>query len=223
MPSLLMRSRSGTLLEQTCARVVDAQVARGRELGAPWGVSESAYARLDAHQTYQYRLFGVPGLGFKRGLSDDKVVAPYASILAASLRPRVVLENVARLEAMGMLGTYGLFEALDLRPERAPDGRPRTVVRSYMAHHQGMIFVALDNCLHDQIMVDRFHADARVKTGGGAAQRAAARRRARRAGRSPRARTACTRPRPRRRPPPPLRGRRSPTVDPRRSSLAMVA
>ncbi len=165
MPHLLMRSLEGTLLAQTYALVVDAQVAYMDGLGAPWGVSESAYARLDAHHTYQYRSFGVPGLGFKRGLEDDQVVAPYASVLAVSIRPRTVLDNLARLEAMGMLGTYGLFEALDLRPDRAPDGRPHAIVRSYMAHHQGMLLVAIGNCLNHGIMVDRFHSDARVRTG----------------------------------------------------------
>jgi cyclic beta-1,2-glucan synthetase len=165
MPNLLMRSREGTLLAQTCELVVDAQVDYMGGNGAPWGVSESAYARLDAHNTYQYRSFGIPGLGFKRDLEEDLVVTPYASILAVSIRPRTVVENVAKLQAMGMVGTYGLFEALDLRPDRAPDGRPHTVVRSYMAHHQGMLLVALGNLLNDGIMVDRFHADARVETG----------------------------------------------------------
>jgi cyclic beta-1,2-glucan synthetase len=165
MPNLLMRSREGTLLAQTCALVVDTQVAWMEGKSAPWGVSESAYARIDAHHTYQYRSFGVPGLGFKRGLEDDLVVAPYASVLAVSIRPRTVVANLAKLEAMGMLGTYGLFDAIDLRPERVPDGRPYAVVRSYMAHHQGMLLVALDNCLHRDIMIDRFHADALVETG----------------------------------------------------------
>ncbi len=165
MPSLLMRSREGTLLAQTCELVVEAQMAYGEETRAPWGVSESAYARVDAHQTYQYQSFGVPGLGFRRGLEDDRVVAPYASVLGVSIRPRAVLANVARLEKMGMLGTYGLFEAVDMRPERAPDGRPFHVVRSYMAHHQGMLLVAIDNLLNDQVMVERFHADRQVETG----------------------------------------------------------
>jgi cyclic beta-1,2-glucan synthetase len=165
MPNLLMRSREGTLLAQTCALAVDAQVAQMAGKDTPWGVSESAYAHLDSHHTYQYRSFGTPGLGFKRGLEEDQVVAPYASILAVSIRPRTVVDNVAKLEAMGMLGAYGLFEALDLRQDRAPDGRPNAVVRSYMAHHQGMLLVALDNCLNHEIMVDRFHSDALVETG----------------------------------------------------------
>jgi cyclic beta-1,2-glucan synthetase len=166
MPELLMRSREGTLLAQTSDHVVDAQIAYARRRSEPWGVSESAYARLDAGQTYQYRSFGVPGLGFKRGLEDDRVVTPYASVLALGVRPRAVVENLAALDSMGMLGTYGMFEALDFAPERAlPDGGPVTVVRSYMAHHQGMLLVALGNFLNQRSMVDRFHADARVQTG----------------------------------------------------------
>jgi cyclic beta-1,2-glucan synthetase len=173
MPSLLMRSHDGTLLSESCERAVLAQIAYGKQSGTPWGVSESAYARLDAQQTYQYRSFGVPGLGFKRGLEDDLVVAPYASILAVSLQPHAVLENLATLESLGMIGAYGLFEALDLRadrmpdlvPELMPDGRPFAVVRSYMAHHQGMLFVALDNFLNDRAMVRRFHADLSIETG----------------------------------------------------------
>jgi cyclic beta-1,2-glucan synthetase len=165
MPALLMRSRQGTLLARTNAIVVDAQIAYAASRNEPWGISESAYARTDAQQTYQYRSFGVPGLGFKRGLEDDRVVAPYASMLAVSIRPRAVVDNVARLISMGMCGTYGLFEALDLTPERVPEGRPFAIVRSYMAHHQGMLMVALGNVLNDEIMIDRFHSDASVETG----------------------------------------------------------
>ncbi len=105
-----------------------------RRRRAPRGASPSrAYARVDAHHTYQYRSFGVPGLGFKRGLEEDLVVAPYASLLAASIRPRAVLANVARLEAMGMLGTYGLFEAVDMRPERrrGRGARSRSCARTW--------------------------------------------------------------------------------------------
>jgi len=164
MPNLLMRSREGTLLAQTCELVVETQIAYGKQNITPWGISESAYSRLDAHQTYQYQSFGVPGLGFKRGLEDDLVITPYASLLALSIRPRAVLDNIGRLESLGMLGTFGLFEALDLHPERTPPARPFAVVRSYMAHHQGMLLVAIDNFLNDDIMVERFHSDPSVET-----------------------------------------------------------
>ena len=165
MPNLIMRSREGTLLAHTGELVVAAQIAWAKRLDEPWGISESAFARRDASQTYQYRSFGVPGLGFKRGLEEDRVVTPYASALAASIQPRAVAANLATLETLGMRGTYGLFEALDFTPERATEGRPFTIVRSYMAHHQGMLLVALGNLLNARSMVDRFHADPVIATG----------------------------------------------------------
>ena len=169
MPGLLMRSQPGTLLARTSALAVEAQIAYAKQKNEPWGISESAYGRVDADQTYQYRSFGVPGLGFKRGLEEDRVVTPYASLLALAIRPRAVVENVEALEARGMLGTYGLFEALDSTPERqmpdASHGQSFIVVRSYMAHHQGMLLVALGNFLNRRTMVDRFHSDAWVETG----------------------------------------------------------
>jgi cyclic beta-1,2-glucan glucanotransferase len=165
MPTLLMRSQRGTLLAESCDCAVEAQIAYAQRLGGLWGVSESAYDRLDAHQTYQYRSFGVPGLGFKRGLENDRVVAPYASALALSIRPRAVLDNLSKLESMAMIGAYGFFEAVDLHPDRASPGRPVSVVRSYMAHHQGMVLVALDNFLSRQVMVDRFHANPSIEAG----------------------------------------------------------
>jgi len=167
MPSLLMRSRPDTLLARSMDLAVEAQLAWGAQHEAPWGVSESAYARRDPSQTYQYRSFGVPGLGFKRGLEDDRVVTPYASVLAVAIRPREVIANLAVLATLGMRGTYGLFEAIDLSPlgpERA-GGRHVTVVRSYMAHHQAMIFLSLGNLINDRSMADRFHADPVIARG----------------------------------------------------------
>jgi cyclic beta-1,2-glucan synthetase len=165
MPSLLMRSQPGTLLAETCAHIVSAQIAFGEKCKMPWGISEAAFGRLDAHDTYQYRSFGIPGLGFKRGLEDDRVVTPYASALALCVRPRAVVENLERLEDMGMFGSYGMFEAVDFRSEDHLEDERFVVVRSYMAHHQGMVLVAINNALNDAIMVDRFHSDAVVETG----------------------------------------------------------
>ena len=165
MPSLLMSSRTGTLLQQTTEHAVDCQIAWGSQQHEPWGVSESAFSRRDGAQTYQYQSFGVPGLGFKRGLEDDHVVTPYASGLAVAIRPREVVGNFAALQSLGMLGRYGMFEALDFDPDRASDEHPYTIVRSYMAHHQGMLFVALGNFINVRSMVQRFHADPIVATG----------------------------------------------------------
>jgi cyclic beta-1,2-glucan synthetase len=168
MPTLLMRSGAGTLLARTEEAVIDAQIAYARRRREPWGISESAYARLDAGQTYQYRAFGVPGLGFKRGIEDDRVSTPYASLLAASRRPRSVAANVTALKGASMLGTFGMFDALDSSADAHAGhtlGGSPVVVRSYMAHHQGMILVALGNLLNRRSMVDRFHSDARVESG----------------------------------------------------------
>ncbi len=164
MPPLLMRSHEGTLLAQSCELAVKAQIDYGAQKGVPWGISESAYARLDPNQTYQYRSFGVPGLGFQRRLGEELVIAPYASMLAVSVAPRAVAKNLAALSSLGMVGMYGLYEALDFHAEAEPREEP-TIVRSYMAHHQGMILVALNNFFHDGVMNDRFHADRSVETG----------------------------------------------------------
>ena len=164
MPALLMRSHDATLIAESEERAVLAQIAYGRARKIPWGISESAYAHVDAHGTYQYRSFGVPGLGLKRGLEDDLVASPYACVLA--LRPpfaRSVLENLARLERMGVVGLYGLYEAVDF--QRTPTGKEFTVVRAHMAHHQGMILAATGNFLKVGSLVRRFHADALVRSG----------------------------------------------------------
>ncbi|WP_189059575.1 GH36-type glycosyl hydrolase domain-containing protein [Deinococcus daejeonensis] len=167
MPGLLMRAPPDSLLGVACASAVATQRAHGRHHGVPWGVSESGYARLDANLNYQYRAFGVPGLGLQRGLADDLVIAPYASLLALPWQPAAVIRNLARLGGVGLLGRYGLFEAADYTPARLPVGARVSVVRSYMAHHQGMTLLSVANALAAGQpgrpgMVERFHADPRV-------------------------------------------------------------
>ncbi|KPL15812.1 MAG: hypothetical protein AMJ93_16330, partial [Anaerolineae bacterium SM23_84] len=164
MPSLLMRSYEGTLMHQTYGAVIDRQMTYGHQRHVPWGISESGYYRFDADMNYQYRAFGVPGLGFKRGLAQDLVISPYASLLALPLRPRAVMQNIAELMKQQMLDHYGFFEAIDYTPSRLPPGQESAIVRSYMAHHQGMIFLSLVNYLQDEVMVNRFHADPRVQS-----------------------------------------------------------
>ncbi len=162
MPVLVMRDWPKTLLAETYRSVVVRQIAYGAERGVPWGVSESAFNARDAELTYQYQAFGVPGLGLKRGLSDDIVVAPYASILALPFARDAVLGNLALLRTQGAEGRYGFYESIDYTAGRVPAGQSRAVVRAYFAHHQGMSYVALVNALTDTVMQRRFHADPMV-------------------------------------------------------------
>jgi cyclic beta-1,2-glucan synthetase len=163
MPSLVMRAPVGSLLEQTNRLVVDRQESYGRSLGIPWGISESAYNARDIEFTYQYSNFGVPGLGLKRGLSENLVVAPYATGLAAMVDPHGAQRNYTRLAEMGASGRYGFYEALDFTRARLPDNEDVAIIRSFMAHHQGMTIVAIANALHDGQMRARFHREPMIQ------------------------------------------------------------
>jgi cyclic beta-1,2-glucan synthetase len=163
MPLLVMSQPARSLLDLTCRLVVGRQIRYGAERRVPWGVSESAYNVRDAQLTYQYSAFGIPGLGLKRGLFEDVVVAPYATALAAMIDPRAALKNFVRLEQAGARGTFGFYEALDYTPARLPEKTAAAVVRAYMAHHQGMTLVALGNVLNDGLTRNRFHAHPMVQ------------------------------------------------------------
>ncbi len=163
MPLLLIRNHEGTLLDQSMKAAVERQIEYGRQQHVPWGMSESSYYRLDAGGDYHYSGFGVPGLGLRRGLSEELVIAPYASILALPIAPRAVLNNVRRLARLGTLGRYGFYEAIDFTPEHVPAGQRYAIAQTYMAHHHGMSLVSLVNRLEENVMVRRFHADLRVQ------------------------------------------------------------
>ncbi len=159
MPLLVMPTYANTLLHQTCQAVVKRQIAYGNQRSVPWGISESGYNAVDAALNYQYRAFGVPGLGLKRGLAEDTVVAPYASALALMVSPRAACQNLERLSDDGLKGPYGMYEAIDYTPSRLSRGQSGAVIRSFMAHHQGMSLLALSYVLLDQPMQKRFVAD----------------------------------------------------------------
>ena len=159
MPLTVMPCHAGTLIDQTCHAAVLRQIEYGKYCGVPWGISESAYNLLDARLTYQYRAFGVPGLGLKRGLADDLVVAPYASALALLVRPADACENLQRLAAEGFCGEMGFYEAIDYTALRRPRGLAYGLVRSYMAHHQGMTLLSLAHTLLGGLMQERFAAE----------------------------------------------------------------
>lgn len=171
MPLLMLRSHPETLLENTCRAAVRAQILYGQRQRVPWGISESAYSVVDPHGNYQYKAFGVPGLGLKRGLAEDLVIAPYATALATLVDPTAAAANFRRLAREGAVGRFGFDEALDYTPRKnaIPDGeaaahQPRVhVVRAFFAHHQGMSLVALANAVLGAPMVRRFHSDPRVQ------------------------------------------------------------
>ncbi|MFM7292172.1 MAG: glucoamylase family protein, partial [Planctomycetia bacterium] len=185
MPLLVMPSWSGTLLDHSCRAAVQRQIGYARRRGVPWGISESGYNARDAQMNYQYRAFGVPGLGLKRGLADDIVVAPYASALALLVAPRAACRNLRRIAADGALAACGFIEAIDYTPSRrvpaaggrgesaaddefdgaASDGAPTGVpVWQFMAHHQGMTLLAFASVLLGQPMQRRFMADPTLRS-----------------------------------------------------------
>ena len=143
--------------------IVRRQIDYGATLGVPWGISESAYNARDLEFTYQYSNFGVPGLGLKRGLGENVVIAPYATALAAMVDPLAAARNFERLAGVGARGRYGFYEALDYTPIRVPEGESVAIVRAFMAHHQGMTIVAIADALLDGVMRARFHAEPIVQ------------------------------------------------------------
>jgi cyclic beta-1,2-glucan synthetase len=159
MPLIVMPSYDNTLLEESCRVAVRRQIEYGARRGVPWGMSESGYNTFDAARNYQYRAFGVPGLGLNRGLGGDLVIAPYATALALMVDPEAACENLQRLAADGMLGDFGFYEAIDYTPSRLHRAQTHAVVRSFMAHHQAMSLLSLAHLLLEQPMQRRFVSD----------------------------------------------------------------
>ncbi len=163
MPLLVMPNYESTLLGETCRAAVNAQIEYAQLRGVPWGISESGYNSTDIHMNYQYRAFGVPGLGFKRGLAEDLVIAPYASVMALMIEPKESCHNLRRLAREGREGRYGFYEAVDYTPSRMPPDETSVTVRSFMAHHQGMSLLSLESLLLDRPMQRRFLSNPMCK------------------------------------------------------------
>ncbi|MGA8048629.1 MAG: glucoamylase family protein [Burkholderiales bacterium] len=159
MPLIVMPAYDYTLLDESCRAAVRRQIEYGSQRGVPWGMSESGYNTVDASLNYQYRAFGVPGLGLKRGLSDDLVIAPYATVLALMVEPEEACENLQRLAADGILGKFGFYEAIDYTSARLRRAETGAVVRSFMAHHQAMSLLSVAHVLLDRPMQRRFVSD----------------------------------------------------------------
>ncbi len=159
MPSLIMAAPFDSLLEETSRQIVRRQIEYGQFCGVPWGISESAYNARDLEYNYQYSDFGVPGLGMKRGLAQNLVIAPYATALAAMVDARLATENFRALQAAGAQGNYGFYEALDYTKVRLQSNQTVAIIHSYMAHHQGMSILAIADTVLKGLMRTRFHAE----------------------------------------------------------------
>jgi cellobiose phosphorylase len=165
MPELVLPSYRNTILDTTNRAVVQRNIEYGRQRGIPWGISESGYNATDAQLNYQYKAFGVPGLGFRRRLAEDTVIAPYASAMALLINPPAACANLRRLAGMGMLHRYGFYEALDYTPSRLREAGEPAMVQSYMVHHQGMSLLGLEACLLDHPMQRQFLSDPLLRSG----------------------------------------------------------
>jgi cyclic beta-1,2-glucan synthetase len=163
MPLLFTRNFDNSLLDSACRNAVTEQIEWGRDRSLPWGVSECAWSALDSNQTYQYHAFGIPALALKPGLDEQNVVAPYATMLSLPLDPEAAIQNLSRLQKLGLEGPMGFYESVDFTRESTSEGGRGVVVYTYMSHHQGMSLLALDNLLHRGTMQRRFHADRRIR------------------------------------------------------------
>ncbi|MCX5869899.1 MAG: glycosyl transferase [Deltaproteobacteria bacterium] len=163
MPLLFQYSYGNSLLDKAAREAVTVQIAYGRTRRVPWGISESAFGNMDLNKTYQYNAFGVPALGLKRGLEEQLVIAPYATLLALNVAPTETVQNLKQLAGLGLLGDYGYYEAMDFSRQPQREGRRGVIIKAYMAHHQGMAFLALTNFLHGNPFPRRFHSDPRVR------------------------------------------------------------
>ena len=164
MPLLFNFYFAESLLGQACSAAVNLQMKYGKRRGIVWGISEAAFSEIDMRRIYQYRSFGVPGLGFKQGLDEDLVVSPYSSALALAVAPKEAIKNLKRLksEQYQMLSAYGFYESIDFARQHGPHGERGVIVYAYFAHHQGMSFLAFNNLLHGNLVAKRFHANPRI-------------------------------------------------------------
>ncbi|MBR6033598.1 MAG: hypothetical protein IKP28_02510 [Clostridia bacterium] len=164
MPNIIIRNYPGSLLEESCKFMVLCQKEYCNKLNIPWGISEAGFSLKDLFGNYQYKAFGIPWLGLKRGLSSERVVSSYGSILAITDYPREVMDNIKLLEKENMRGEFGLYESIDYTPTRLKINQKYEIVKTYMAHHQGLILISINNFFHDNIMVERFMKNPEIES-----------------------------------------------------------
>ena len=164
MPLLVMPEYENTLLSQTNKALIKKEIEYGKKKSTPWGISESGYNMFDAQLNYQYRAFGVPGIGLKRGLGEDLVIAPYATLMALMVAPEEAYDNLIQMKELGFEGKYGFYEAIDYTPSRLTSKQKNKVIKSFMAHHQGMSMLSIHFLLTDKLMLQRFAADVQMQS-----------------------------------------------------------
>lgn len=164
MPNINIKKYKGSLLYESSKFMIMCQMKYSSRLGIPWGISEAAFNLKDLNSNYQYKAFGIPWLGLKRGLGDEMVVSSYGGILGITDYPKEVVQNMKALEKYGMFGEYGFFESIDYTPSRLPKGKKYAVVETYMAHHQALILLSINNLINDDILQKRFMKNPEIKS-----------------------------------------------------------
>lgn len=169
MPNLLLKEFDGSVFADSARAAVLQQIRYAKNtryakgMNIPWGISESQYYMFDMDANYQYKAFGVPMLRLQPVYSDPMVVAPYASVLALEYAGKETLNNLRRIRELNAYGEYGFYEAIDFSAPDPVSTAPYCIVRSFMAHHQGMIMAAINNYLNGGILRRRFHSDPMIR------------------------------------------------------------
>ena len=166
MPNINIPKYEGSLLDESCKFMIKSQIEYSKKLNLPWGISEAAFNLKDLHSNYQYKAFGIPWLGLKRGLADEMVVSSYGGFLAINDVPKEELINLKRLEKEGMYDKFGFYESIDYTPQRVEKGKTSSVVKTYMAHHQGLILLSINNLFNKDILVKRFMKNPEMEAVG---------------------------------------------------------
>jgi len=163
MPNINIPTYEGSLIDESCKFMIMSQMEYAKKLGIPWGISESAFNLKDLQLNYQYKAFGIPWLGLKRGLADEMVVSTYGSVLAITYNPKEVINNLKELEKQEMYNKYGFYESIDYTPERLRKGKESETVKTYMAHHQALILLSINNLLNNNIFQKRFMQNPEIE------------------------------------------------------------
>ena len=163
MPNINIPRYKGSLLDESCKFLIMNQIEYSQSLGLPWGISEAAFNLKDLHSNYQYKAFGIPWLGLKRGLADEMVVSTYGSVLAITDKPLEVVKNLKILKEQGMYNKYGFYESIDYTPERLSKGKKYEPVKTYMAHHQALILLSINNLFNNKIFQNRFMKNPEIE------------------------------------------------------------